>query len=89
MSVLGIDLAASPKKTYACSLDSQAGTLRAELFAACDDDRLLALAEGREKVGVDAPFGWPRDFVTRSMLTAGSRHGPHRTTGRPRRSVPR
>jgi Protein of unknown function (DUF429)/Restriction Endonuclease associating with ARP len=63
VSVLGIDLAASPKKTYACVLEMQAGTLRAELFAACDDDRLLALADGSQKVGIDAPFGWPREFV--------------------------
>jgi hypothetical protein len=63
MSVLGIDLAAGASKTYACVLDDDDGALRAELFAGCDDDRLLALAEGREKVAIDSPFGWPRAFV--------------------------
>jgi len=63
MTVLGIDLAAGAKKTYACALVDRDGELGAELFAGCDDDRLLALAEGRQKVAIDAPFGWPRAFV--------------------------
>jgi hypothetical protein len=63
MSVLGIDLAAGAKKTYACALQERGGKLRAELFASCDDERLLTLAEGRDKVAIDAPFGWPREFI--------------------------
>jgi predicted nuclease with RNAse H fold len=59
MGVLGIDLAAGAKKTYACLLEAG----RAELFAGCDDARLLELADGCEKVAIDAPFGWPRAFV--------------------------
>jgi hypothetical protein len=63
MSVLGVDLAAGARKTYACALKYRDGGLSAELFAGCDDDRLLGLAEGRTKVAIDAPFGWPRAFV--------------------------
>ncbi len=63
MSVLGIDLAAEPTKTYACTLDARDGRLDARLFRSCDDDRLLALAEGRARIGIDAPFGWPNAFV--------------------------
>jgi hypothetical protein len=63
MTVLGIDLAAGARKTYACTLEEHGATLRGELFAGCDDARLLELAEGREKVAIDAPFGWPRAFV--------------------------
>jgi hypothetical protein len=63
MSVLGIDLAADPKNTYACALEERDGALGAELFPRCDDDRLLRLAGGRRKVAIDAPFGWPRPFV--------------------------
>ena len=63
MNVLGIDLAAAAKKTYACALVGRDGGLVAELFAECDDDRLLTLAEGMQKVAIDAPFGWPRAFV--------------------------
>lgn len=63
MSVLGIDLAAGARKTYGCVLELHDGAMRAELFAGCDDDRLLALAEGRKKVAIDAPFGWPGAFV--------------------------
>jgi predicted nuclease with RNAse H fold len=63
MTVLGIDLAAGPKKTYACVLRARAGSLCAELHERCDDRRLLELAAGCLKVAVDAPFGWPREFV--------------------------
>jgi hypothetical protein len=63
MSVLGIDLAARAKKTYACALDGHEDALSAELFGECDDERLLALAEGRAKIAIDAPFGWPREFI--------------------------
>ena len=74
MSVLGIDLAARAKKTYACALESREGMLRGELFAGCDDDSLLALAQGRAKVAIDAPFGWPREFV--DALNAHRRFEP-------------
>ena len=74
MSVLGIDLAARAKKTYACVLEDGAGTLAGELFAGCDDDRLLELAKGRAKVAIDAPFGWPRAFV--DALNAHRRFEP-------------
>lgn len=63
MGVLGIDLAAGAKKTYACALEERDGALRAELFAGCDDKQLLALGEQRQKVAIDAPLGWPRAFV--------------------------
>lgn len=63
MSVLGIDLAAQPKKTYACVLSAEDGRLAAEFHHRCDDRQVLALAEGQEKVAIDAPFGWPGEFV--------------------------
>ena len=63
MSVLGIDLAARARKTYACTLDARGGALHAAIVAGCDDDRLRELAAGRDKVAIDAPFGWPREFV--------------------------
>jgi hypothetical protein len=63
MRVLGIDLAAARKKTYACTLREEAGALRAKLHARCDDATLRVLAEGCTKVAIDAPFGWPRAFI--------------------------
>lgn len=61
--VLGIDLAAQAKKTYACALDHDVGELRGEIHGNCDDDRLRELASGCRKVAIDAPFGWPNEFV--------------------------
>lgn len=63
MMVLGIDLAAGTKKTYACVVEDRDGALRADVFAGCDDEQLVDLAKGRDKVAIDAPFGWPRAFV--------------------------
>jgi len=33
------------------------------LSPGCDDDSLFELARGCEKVAIDAPFGWPNDFI--------------------------
>ena len=63
MRILGIDLAAQPKKTYACLLRWHDCELQAELHRGCDDAQLIALARGCKKVAIDAPFGWPKEFV--------------------------
>jgi predicted nuclease with RNAse H fold len=63
MRVLGIDLAARPKKTDACLLHWSNGEFQVELHRVCDDAKLIQLARGCEKVAIDAPFGWPNEFV--------------------------
>jgi hypothetical protein len=63
MSVLGIDLAAGAKKTCACVLSSENGALRASFVSGCDDQRLFELAKRQRKIAIDAPFGWPNEFV--------------------------
>lgn len=63
VSVLGIDLAARATKTHACVLEAVGGDLRGALHSRCDDDRLTELAAGRDKVAIDAPFGWPNHFI--------------------------
>jgi predicted nuclease with RNAse H fold len=74
----GIDLAAQPEKTAACVMEwtaSRATVL--ELLPTADDTQLLDLVgtlRDADKVGIDAPFGWPDAFV-RSVST-------HRRQGR-------
>jgi hypothetical protein len=61
---LGIDLASQPSKTAACEIDwsqSPAEVQRPELGLTNDD--LLKLILDADKVGVDAPFGWPDTFM--------------------------
>ena len=60
MRVAGIDLAAQPKTTAACVIDRGTVTFAA---AGLDDDALSDVVAGCEKVGIDAPFGWPSSFV--------------------------
>jgi predicted nuclease with RNAse H fold len=61
---LGIDLAAQPKTTAACLVGWDVGrAIVVELRAGLDDEALLELIEGVDKVGIDAPFGWPDEFV--------------------------
>lgn len=61
---MGIDLAAEPKKTAACVIDWQAGRAEVQLLeSGCDDAALLPLIDEADKVGIDAPFGWPDEFV--------------------------
>jgi len=64
MRTLGIDLAAQAKDTAACVVEWQAG--RASVVSVdsrLGDPELLELIGGANKVGIDAPFGWPDEFV--------------------------
>jgi len=61
--VLGIDLAAQPRDTFACVLDSIESRLEVTVEPGCSDARLLDLACGCDKVAIDAPFGWPDEFI--------------------------
>jgi len=60
MRTLGIDLAARAKKTAACVMVWREGRA-AVVSVASDlhDSELLELVERADKVGIDAPFGWP------------------------------
>jgi predicted nuclease with RNAse H fold len=61
---LGIDLAAQPANTSACTIDWGPGRpIVSELRSGLDDDALLDRIEGADKVAIDAPFGWPDEFV--------------------------
>lgn len=64
MITVGIDLAAEPKKTGACEIEWAGGgaTVR-RLETGLEDRDLLGMIDGADKVGVDAPFGWPDEFV--------------------------
>jgi len=64
MITLGVDLASQPKKTGACVVNWRRDEAIVEtLETGVNDDRLLDLAGGADKVGVDVPFGWPEAFV--------------------------
>jgi hypothetical protein len=66
MRTVGIDLAAQPEDTAACTIDwtGQHGVIVAHPQR-LDDDALVALVRmpGVTKVAIDAPFGWPAAFV--------------------------
>jgi len=61
---LGIDLASQPATTAGCVIDwaVTGATVRAVLVG-LDDAAVVALVNGCEKVGIDAPFGWPAPFA--------------------------
>jgi predicted nuclease with RNAse H fold len=64
MKVLGIDLAAQPERTGLVVLEPAGG--RPSLHPVLDratDDVLVELARTVDVVGVDAPLGWPVEFV--------------------------
>jgi predicted nuclease with RNAse H fold len=67
---LGIDLASAPERTGVASLTlhgagperrARASLVESDFLAS--DDALVALVTGADVVGVDAPLGWPDDFV--------------------------
>lgn len=65
MLTLGIDLATAPAKSGACLLRWSSRTVRVEKLAVgWDDDDVLRELVLADWSGIDAPFGWPRRFVS-------------------------
>jgi hypothetical protein len=63
---LGIDLASQPKNTAACRIHWRKGRGSVELIRdELHDTSLLGLIRDPQvgKVAIDAPFGWPTEFV--------------------------
>jgi predicted nuclease with RNAse H fold len=61
---LGIDLASQPKDTGACVVDWTAGQAVGRLAPGLlDDSALRCRAAGADVVAIDAPLGWPDEFV--------------------------
>jgi len=64
MRTLGIDLAASPTRTAACTIDWTASSVRGEVHPPpLDDAELLRLMHDADRIGIDCPLGWPVAFV--------------------------
>lgn len=62
MRTLGIDLAASPDKTAACTIDWATGEV-VLLPRPTDDDALVSAIATADMTGIDVPLGWPDAFV--------------------------
>jgi predicted nuclease with RNAse H fold len=61
---LGIDLAAQPTNTSACTIEWGPGRpIVSDLRSGLDDETLLDGISGADEVAIDAPFGWPDEFV--------------------------
>jgi len=64
MRTLGIDLASQPKGTGACVVEWAAGSVVASPVPGLLDDRALGVWAGQaDVVAIDAPLGWPDEFV--------------------------
>jgi predicted nuclease with RNAse H fold len=64
MITLGIDLSSMPEGTAACSIIWTNNTaIAAPPAVGCTDNELDALISEADMIGIDAPFGWPEEFV--------------------------
>lgn len=64
MRTVGVDLAASPAHTAVAVLEwSDRGATLTGLAIPADDARIHSMVRGADRVGIDAPFGWPDAFV--------------------------
>lgn len=68
MRTLGVDLASKAENTAICLIDWSAGPGEARVEqwkTGWSDDALVELmgGSGAEKIGIDAPFGWPIEYV--------------------------
>jgi predicted nuclease with RNAse H fold len=72
---LGIDLASQPKSTGACLVEWRDGQAVAQLAPGLlDDSSLAGWASNADVVAIDAPLGWPEEFV--AAVTAHHRGEP-------------
>lgn len=61
---LGIDLASQPAHTAGCLIRWDHGRAIVDrLELNLTDDAIIKMSGNAEKVGIDAPFGWPEPFV--------------------------
>src|SRR5687768_11994017 len=64
MITVGIDLSSMPEGTAACRIRWMKNRAVAEPpVSRCDDAELDRLIDKADVVGIDAPFGWPDEFV--------------------------
>lgn len=64
MNTLGIDLSSMPNGISACVITWEQGKAVVDApVSRCDDSTLDALISEADLIGIDAPFGWPMDFV--------------------------
>ena len=64
MVTLGVDLASQPKRTATCLIRWHRGSARVESLSVGATDADLHELFGRaDKIGIDAPFGWPAPFT--------------------------
>lgn len=76
---LGVDLSTNPKLTALCLLDwsaSEGAAHIAEIRHGATDETILSVADGVGHIGIDAPFGWPREWAAAvAAHRPGSRFG--------------
>jgi hypothetical protein len=61
---LGIDMSSQPMGTAACAVTWEADrAIALTPWVGCDDEMLIELIAKSHAVGIDAPFGWPAEFV--------------------------
>ncbi len=64
MRTLGIDLAAQAKRTAMCAIRWEGDRATVEPPAVgVDDEELLAAMREADRIGIDAPFGWPDAMI--------------------------
>lgn len=64
MRTVGIDLAAEPVTTAVAVLDWRPASVAVSAARIpVDDDEILMMMVGADKVGIDCPLGWPDAFV--------------------------
>lgn len=80
MVTLGIDLSSQPVNTAASVIEwtNERAVARAPRLH-CSDEELSQLIDSAEAIGIDAPFGWPIEFV------AAVNDWPHDTWSQERR----
>ncbi len=63
MLTAGVDLASQPARTGLCVIAWDPMPRCVQLTVGADDAAIVAVAAAADRCGIDAPLGWPDDFV--------------------------
>ena len=73
MTTLGVDVASQPRRTATCLIRWGNGSAVVDsLSQGSTDSDLLEMFGKADKIGIDAPFGWPVNFVQAIGLHSAS-----------------
>lgn len=87
LTIMGIDLSTKPERTGVARLVVSADGISVEVLDhPRNEQHLVEMAVGADRVAIDAPFGWPSQFVD-ALAHHAAGAWPHASSGKDQRAA--